>query len=66
MREHPERFFAAIGVDPNHGMEAVRKIERYATSSISSASGRSSKWSPFYVYFDSYVLLQLKATPHVC
>ena len=30
VREHPDRFFAAIGVDPNEGMEAVRKIERYA------------------------------------
>ena len=30
VREHPDRFFAAIGVDPNEGMEAVRKIEQYA------------------------------------
>jgi hypothetical protein len=31
VREHPERFFAAIGANPNHGMEEVRKIERYAS-----------------------------------
>ena len=30
VREHPDRFFASIGVDPNEGMEAVRKIDRYA------------------------------------
>ncbi len=31
VREHPDRFFASIGVNPNHGMEAVRKLERYAS-----------------------------------
>jgi hypothetical protein len=31
VREHPERFFASIGVNPNHGMEAVRKLEKYAS-----------------------------------
>jgi hypothetical protein len=31
VREHPEHFFAAIGANPNHGMEEVRKIERYAS-----------------------------------
>jgi hypothetical protein len=30
VREHPERFFASIGANPNEGMESVRKIERYA------------------------------------
>ena len=30
MREHPDRFSASINVDPNDGMEAVRKIERFA------------------------------------
>ena len=28
LREHPDRFFAGISVDPNEGMEAVRKIDR--------------------------------------
>ena len=31
VREHPDRFFASIGVNPNHGMEAVRKLEHYAS-----------------------------------
>jgi predicted TIM-barrel fold metal-dependent hydrolase len=30
VREHPDRFFASIGANPNEGMEAVRKIDRYA------------------------------------
>jgi predicted TIM-barrel fold metal-dependent hydrolase len=30
VREHPDRFFASIGANPNDGMEAVRKIDRYA------------------------------------
>ena len=28
LREHPDRFFAGISVDPNEGMEALRKIDR--------------------------------------
>ena len=28
LREHPDRFFAGINVDPNEGMEALRKIDR--------------------------------------
>ena len=28
LREHPDRFSAGVGIDPNEGMEAVRKIER--------------------------------------
>jgi predicted TIM-barrel fold metal-dependent hydrolase len=31
VRDHPERFYAAINIDPNVGMEAVRKIERFAS-----------------------------------
>jgi predicted TIM-barrel fold metal-dependent hydrolase len=31
VRDHPGRFYAAINVDPNVGMEAVRKIERFAS-----------------------------------
>jgi uncharacterized protein len=31
VREHPDRFFASIGIDPNQGMDAVRKIDRYAS-----------------------------------
>jgi predicted TIM-barrel fold metal-dependent hydrolase len=31
VREHPDRFFASIGIDPNDGMDAVRKIARYAS-----------------------------------
>jgi predicted TIM-barrel fold metal-dependent hydrolase len=31
VREHPDRFFASIGANPNQGMEAVRKIEKYAS-----------------------------------
>ncbi|MEZ5238717.1 MAG: amidohydrolase family protein [Microthrixaceae bacterium] len=27
LREHPDRFLASIGVDPNDGMDAVRQIE---------------------------------------
>ena len=27
---YPDRFFAGISIDPNEGMEAVRKIDRYA------------------------------------
>ena len=27
---YPDRFFASIGIDPNEGMDAVRKIDRYA------------------------------------
>jgi predicted TIM-barrel fold metal-dependent hydrolase len=30
VRDHPDRFFASIGIDPNEGMDAVRKIDRYA------------------------------------
>jgi predicted TIM-barrel fold metal-dependent hydrolase len=30
VREHPDRFFASIGINPNDGMDAVRKIDRYA------------------------------------
>ena len=30
MRDHPDRFAAGIGVDPNQGMEAVRRIQRIA------------------------------------
>ena len=30
VREHPDRFFAGINIDPNDGMDAVRKIARYA------------------------------------
>ena len=30
VREYPDRFFAGIGIDPNQGMDAVRKIDRYA------------------------------------
>ncbi|MBM3676099.1 MAG: amidohydrolase [Actinobacteria bacterium] len=30
VREHPDRLFAGIGVDPNTGMEAVRRIDRFA------------------------------------
>jgi len=30
VREHPDRFAAGIGVDPNQGMEAVRRIQRIA------------------------------------
>ena len=30
VREHPDRFFAGINIDPNEGMDAVRKIDRYA------------------------------------
>src|SRR4051812_17794949 len=28
LRDYPDRFFGGIGIDPNEGMEAVRKIER--------------------------------------
>jgi predicted TIM-barrel fold metal-dependent hydrolase len=28
VREHPDRFFAMVAVDPNQGMEAVRALER--------------------------------------
>jgi predicted TIM-barrel fold metal-dependent hydrolase len=28
LRQYPDRFFGGIGIDPNEGMEAVRKIER--------------------------------------
>jgi uncharacterized protein len=31
VREHPDRFFAGINIDPNDGMDAVRKIDRYAS-----------------------------------
>ncbi len=31
VRDHPGRFYAAINIDPNVGMEAVRKIERFAS-----------------------------------
>jgi predicted TIM-barrel fold metal-dependent hydrolase len=30
VREHPDRFAAAIHVDPNHGTDEVRKIDRFA------------------------------------
>jgi uncharacterized protein len=30
VREHPDRFAAGIGVDPNQGMDAVRRIQRFA------------------------------------
>ena len=30
VREHPDRFAAGIGVDPNQGMDAVRRIQRIA------------------------------------
>jgi predicted TIM-barrel fold metal-dependent hydrolase len=30
VREHPDRFYAGINIDPNAGMDAVRKIDRYA------------------------------------
>jgi predicted TIM-barrel fold metal-dependent hydrolase len=30
VREYPNRFYAAINIDPNDGMDAVRKIDRYA------------------------------------
>ena len=30
VRDHPDRFFAGISIDPNEGMEALRKIDRYA------------------------------------
>jgi predicted TIM-barrel fold metal-dependent hydrolase len=30
LREHPDRFFAGVNVDPNEGMEALRKIDRAA------------------------------------
>ena len=30
VREFPDRFFPSIGIDPNEGMEALRKIDRYA------------------------------------
>ena len=30
VREHPDRFAASIGIDPNHGLDAMRTIERYA------------------------------------
>jgi uncharacterized protein len=30
LREYPDRFFAGINVDPNEGMEALRKIDRAA------------------------------------
>ena len=30
VRELPDRFFPSIRIDPNEGMEAVRKIDRYA------------------------------------
>ena len=30
VREHPDRFFAGISIDPNEGMEALRKIDRCA------------------------------------
>jgi predicted TIM-barrel fold metal-dependent hydrolase len=28
LREHPDRFLASVGVDPNRGMDAVRHLER--------------------------------------
>jgi predicted TIM-barrel fold metal-dependent hydrolase len=30
VRDHPDRFFAGINIDPNEGMDAVRKIDQYA------------------------------------
>jgi predicted TIM-barrel fold metal-dependent hydrolase len=30
LREHPDRFFAGINVDPNDGMEALRQIDKAA------------------------------------
>jgi predicted TIM-barrel fold metal-dependent hydrolase len=30
VRDLPDHFFAGIGIDPNEGMDAVRKIDRYA------------------------------------
>ncbi len=30
LREHPDRFFAGVNVDPNEGMEALRKIDQAA------------------------------------
>jgi predicted TIM-barrel fold metal-dependent hydrolase len=30
LREHPDRFFAGVNVDPNEGMEALRKIDKAA------------------------------------
>ena len=30
VRDLPDHFFAGISIDPNEGMEAVRKIDRYA------------------------------------
>jgi predicted TIM-barrel fold metal-dependent hydrolase len=30
VRDLPDHFFASIGIDPNEGMDAVRKIDRYA------------------------------------
>jgi hypothetical protein len=31
VRDLPDHFFASIGIDPNQGMDAVRKIDRYAS-----------------------------------
>jgi predicted TIM-barrel fold metal-dependent hydrolase len=28
LTDHPDRFFGAVNIDPNHGMGALRKIER--------------------------------------
>ncbi|MGZ8762384.1 MAG: amidohydrolase family protein [Acidimicrobiia bacterium] len=30
VREHPDRFAASVHVDPNHGIEEVRKIQHFA------------------------------------
>ena len=30
VRDLPDHFFASIGIDPNEGMDAVRKIDKYA------------------------------------
>ena len=30
VRDFPDRCFPSIGIDPNEGMEALRKIDRYA------------------------------------
>jgi predicted TIM-barrel fold metal-dependent hydrolase len=30
VRDLPDQFFPSIGIDPNEGMDAVRKIDRYA------------------------------------
>ena len=30
VRDLPDHFFASISIDPNEGMDAVRKIDRYA------------------------------------